>query len=82
MTLAMTKVPPGTPLAKALSKAHYEIGKEIEPGSASPAGISNAMKNMAMQRNRMQPQIGAQATQAGVPQPGATPPHPPVPGAG
>lgn len=78
MTLAMTKVPPGTPLARALSKAHYEIGKELEPGAASPAGVSNAMKGMAMQQNRMQPHTGAQATQAGAPT-GAMPPKPAVP---
>lgn len=82
MTLAMTKVPPGTPLAKALSKAHYEIGKEIEPGAASPAGVSNAMKSMAMQQNRMQPHTGAQATQAGGPPGMAAPPKPPMPAPG
>lgn len=86
MTLAMTKVPPGTPLAKALSKAHYEIGKEIEPGAASPAGVNNAIKSMAMQRSRMQPQMSAQTTQAGAPggappggmPPGGAPPKPPM----
>lgn len=77
----MTKIPPGTPLAKALSKAHYDIGKELEPGAASPAGVSNAFKSMATQRNRMQPQMGAMATHAGVPGAAAPPMQPPPPGA-
>lgn len=81
MTLAMTKIPPGTPLFKAVSKAVTDIGKEIEPGAASPAGMSNAMKGMAMQQGRMQPHIGAQATQAGAPG-GAPPPKPPMPPVG
>lgn len=80
MTMAMTKVPPGTPLYKAISKAHFEIGKELEPGSSSPAGIDNAMKAAMMQRARMAPQVGAQATQAGTPQPAAAGvPKPPTP---
>lgn len=80
LTLAMTKVPPGTPLFKALSKAHFEIGKEIEPGAASPAGVSNAMKSMAMQQGRMAPHAGAMTTQAGGPAAGAAapPPKPPM----
>jgi hypothetical protein len=77
MAAALTKLPPGTPLAKAVSKAHFEIGKEIEPGAASPAGVSNAMRTMALGQNRMRPQIGAQATQAGAPGGAAAPPTPP-----
>ncbi len=80
MTLAMTKIPPGTPLFKAVSKAHYEIGKELEPGAASPAGVSNAFKSAQMQRTRMQSQDGAMATQAGMPG-GAASPKPPMPAA-
>jgi hypothetical protein len=77
MAAALTKLPPGTPLAKAVSKAHFEISKEIEPGTASPAGVSNAMKTMALQQNRMRPQIGAQATQTGAPGGAVAPPTPP-----
>lgn len=77
MAAALTKLPPGTPLAKAVSKAHFEIGKELEPGAASPAGVSNAFKSMAMGQHRMAPQQGAMATQAGAPG-GAMPPKPPM----
>jgi hypothetical protein len=78
MTLAMTKIPPGTPLAKAVSEAHFKIGKELEPGAASQAGVSNAFKSMAMQQGRMAPQMGAMATQAGAPggAPGGAPKPP------
>lgn len=78
MAAALTKLPPGTPLAKAVSKAHFEIGKEMEPGAASPAGASNAMKNMALQHGRMQPQTGALATQTGGAPPPVIPPKPPI----
>lgn len=78
MAAAMTKVPPGSEQAKALSEAHYRLGKTVEPGAASPAGVSNAMKNAMMQRQRMAPQMGAMATQAGAPGgAGAAPPKPP-----
>jgi hypothetical protein len=89
MVLAMTKIPPGTPLSKAISKAHFEISKELEPGAASPAGVSNAFKSMAQQHGRMAPQMGAMATQsgapgmaagAGAPPPGAGAPKPPMMG--
>ncbi len=79
--MAMTKVPPGTPLYKALAKANTDIGKELEPGSVSPAGENNAMKTMALQRARMQPHMAAQATQAGAPG-GAAAPPPQTPPAG
>ena len=77
MAAALTKLPPGSPLATAVSKAHYEIGKNLEPGATSQAGVSNAFKNMAMGQHRMAPQQGAMATQAGGP-PGAAPPKPPM----
>ena len=77
MAAALTKLPPGSPLTKAVSKAHYEIGKELEPGAASPAGVSNAFKTMAIQQNRMQPHMGAMTTQAGAP--GAAAPMPAKP---
>lgn len=83
LTLAMTKIPPGSELGKAISKAHYEIGKHIEPGAASPAGVSNSFKKMAMQHQQMAPHAGAMATQgaappgAGPPGAGAAPPQPP-----
>ena len=80
LTMALTKVPPGTSLHKAISKAQYEIGKEIEPGAASPAGDDTAFKNAQMQRQRMQSQLGAQATHAGTPG-AAMPPKPPMPAA-
>lgn len=85
MTLAMLKVPPGTPLAKAISEAHYKISKEVEPGGTSPAGAQNAMRSMALQQTRMQPHMSAQTTHAGMPggagaaPGGAPPPSPPMP---
>jgi hypothetical protein len=78
MAMAMTKLPPGTPLARAVSKAHFDIGKEIEPGAASQAGVSNAFKSMAMQQNRMAPQNGAMATQMGAPGGAPAQPRPPM----
>lgn len=75
IVMAMTKVPPGTPLYNALSKANLDIGKELDPGAASPAGENNAMKTMALQRARMQPHVAAQATQAG----SGGAPNPPTP---
>lgn len=79
IVMAMTKVPPGTPLYESLSKANLDIGKHLDPGSASAAGESNALKTMAMQRARMQPHIAAQGTQAGGPPGGAPPAKPPMP---
>ena len=73
MALALTKLPPGAPLTQAISKAHMEIGKHLEPGAASPAGENNAMKNIMMQRQRMAPQMGAMATQGGAPGGAAAP---------
>lgn len=67
MALFMAKAPPGTPLTQAISKAHTDIGKHIEPAATTSSGVGNALKSAMMQRSRMQPQVGAQATQAGVP---------------
>ena len=67
MAAAMLKVPPGSEQAKVLSECHFKLGKTVEPGAASPAGVNNAFKNAAMQRQRMAPQMGAMATQAGAP---------------
>lgn len=77
MAAAMTKVPPGSEQAKALSECHFKLGKTVEPGASSPAGVTNAFKNMAMQRGRMAPQAGAMATHAGAPGGAAPPPAAP-----
>lgn len=82
LVLALTKIPPGTPLYQAVSKAQADISKHLEPGATSPQGISNAMKGMAMKHAQMAPHAGAMATQAGAPggapPPGGMPPRPPM----
>lgn len=79
MAVAMTKVPPGSEQAKALSEAHFKLSKTVEQGAASPAGENNAMKNIMMQRQRMAPHMAAMATQGGAP-PGAAAPAAKPPG--
>jgi hypothetical protein len=69
MVLAMTKLPPGSPLYQAISESHTKIGKLAGPDSASPAGVSNSLKSMAMQHARMAPQQGAMAASGGAPAP-------------
>jgi hypothetical protein len=71
MAMALTKLPPGTPMQVEVSKAFHAISSKLEPGSTSPAGVSNAQKTMAMQQQRMAPQQGAIRTQTGAPPPAA-----------
>lgn len=73
MSMALTKLPPGTPMQIEVSKAFHAISSKLEPGSASPAGINNAQRTMALQGQRMGSQQGAMRTQAGG-APGAAPP--------
>lgn len=73
MAMALTKLPPGTPAQIEVSKAFHAISSKLEPGSASPAGINNAQRTMALQAQRMGPQQGALHTQTGAPA-GAAPP--------
>lgn len=75
--MALTKIPPGSPLSQAISESMTRIGKHLEPGAASPAGVSNAMKQMATQQMQMAPHRAAM----GAPPPGAGAPSPPAPGA-
>lgn len=69
MAMALTKLPPGTPAQIEVSKAFHAISSKLEPGSASPAGATNAMRTLAMQQQRMGPQQGAIRTQTGAPAP-------------
>lgn len=66
---------PETPLGQAFSKAILDIGKLIPPGTASPQGEDNFMKEMAMKRQQMGPHRAAVASQM----PAA--PAPPAPAA-
>ena len=67
--MALAKIPPGSKLANAISESYTLIGKELEPGSASPEGVSNAMKSMATQQMQMAPHRAAMATAGGAPPP-------------
>ena len=83
MALALTKLPPGSPLSQAVSESMVKIGKHVEPGATSPAGVSNAIKGMAMKQAQMAPHAGAMATQGGAPPGGMPPggaPRPPMAG--
>ncbi len=89
MAMLIPKVGAQTPLGQAFAKAITDIGKHLPPGSGSPQGESNFIKQMAMRQQQMGPQRAAMAQQAGAPgpaiaprPPGAGPGGPPSPGAG
>jgi hypothetical protein len=86
MAMLIPKVGAQTPLGQAFAKAITDIGKHLPPGSGSPQGESNFIKQMAMRQAQMGPQRAAMAQQAGGPQPAIAPPPPsagptPPPGA-
>ena len=77
MAMGLAKLSPGSPLAQSFSKAITDIGKNVEPGAASPQGVTNAMKNATANQMQMAPHraaMGAPAPGGGAPPPSPMPP--------
>lgn len=89
MASAIQALGPTSPIGQALTKAMMDIGKHVPPGSVTPEGEMNFIKQLAMKAQQMAPQRAAMASQGGpppgaMPPPGAgaAPPPPPPPDAG
>lgn len=77
MAMLIPKVGAQTPLGQAFAKSITDIGKHLPPGSGTPQGESNFVKQMAMRQQQMGPQRAAMAQQAGGPPPAMSQPPPP-----
>jgi hypothetical protein len=80
MAMVIPLVGAGSPIGQALAKAMVDIGKHVPPGTASPQGESEFVKQMALRQQQMGSQRAALASQQ--PPPGAAPgaaPQPPRP---
>ena len=78
MAMIIPLVGAGTPVGQALAKAMVDIGKHVQPGTASPQGDNEFIKQMAMRQAQMGSQRGALGVPggAGGAPPGAAPPGP------
>lgn len=79
MAMALLKFGPASPIGMSLNKAIMDLGKHVPPGAASPQGVSNALKAMALKKMQMQPQQSAMAAMSpgGPGGPGGAPAMPP-----
>jgi len=79
MTMALTKLPPGSEVSTLITEFMTKLGKLVPAGAVSSQGVSNSIKQMAMKQQQMAPHMGAMQTQgAHPPMPGGAPP--PAPG--
>lgn len=68
MAMVIQMVGPASPLGQALAKAIGDIGKHIPPGSVSPQGTNDFVRQMAMRQRQMGSQQAALAAQGQHPQ--------------
>ena len=79
MAMVIPLVGAGSPIGQALAKAMVDVGKHVQPGSASPQGDNEFIKQMAMRQQQMGSQrgaLGAPGGAGGGAPPGAAPPGP------
>jgi hypothetical protein len=77
MAAAIPQVGAGTPLGQALAKAVSDIGRHVPPGSASPQGENNYMREMMQKRLQSGSQMAALGAAGGQPpRPGMPQPQP------
>lgn len=65
MAMIIPLVGPASPVGQALAKAMVDIGKHVQPGSGTPQGESEFIRQMAQRQTQMGTQHAAIASQGG-----------------